>query len=102
MDDNYGFIYKPPSEGDISSDLLKEINDSWRLNFMGSEYEDSKIQCEWGSSHPIRFGGMHVTMNDSEDEEIEIPKCPKCDVYMNRLIGKESLMWLCPMGCDNG
>ena len=45
---------------------------------------------------PIRFlSHAQVSMYDSEDKEIEIPKCKECDNFKNQLIGKESFMWIC-------
>lgn len=60
----------------------------------------TSVECEFGSSMPM--GVANVTCYNAEGEEIEIPKCPKCDVHMSQMIGKESCMWVCTMGCNNG
>jgi len=63
----------------------------------GFVYRPLGLQEEWGTSHPVRFAGPGmVTLNDSEGNEIEIPKCEKCDNYKNQIIGKECFKWYCP------
>jgi hypothetical protein len=52
---------------------------------------------EWGSSQPVRFlDPSQVKCYDSEGKEIVIPKCKKCEVYMNQIIGKTHWAWICP------
>lgn len=99
MDADYGLIYKPPYLDPLPNGL-KFLEDSWIINVKSSK--ESQLQEEWGSSQPVRFGGLHVTLHDSEGEEIEIPKCPQCDVHMCQVIGKESFQWICLGECDNG
>jgi hypothetical protein len=60
-------------------------------------YKPLGLQSEWGCSQHVRFAGPGmVTLHDSKGNEIEIPKCEKCDNYKNQIIGKESFMWYCP------
>jgi hypothetical protein len=94
------FIYKPPQNKDTLPPSLKFLDNAWITMIESSP--QPQLQEEWGSSQPVRFGGLHVTLHDSEGEEIEIPKCPKCDVHMCQVIGKESFQWICLGECDNG
>ena len=59
------------------------------------------MECEWGSSMPVRFlEPSQVKMYDSDGKEIEIPKCEKCGQYKNEVIGREYCAWICINGCE--
>lgn len=77
---------------------LKFLDDSWVVKI--DPEQKPQYQEEYGTIGNLEFS--HVTLHDSEGKEIEIPKCPKCDVHMTQVIGRESFMWICTMRCDNG
>ena len=54
-----------------------------------------RLQSEYGSSSPVNFA--KATAYDSEGNEIITPKCKKCDLFMNQLIGKESFLLALPL-----
>lgn len=98
MNDNYGLVYKPPQNSDPLPPPIKFLDDSWVVKIEASP--ESQLQEEWGTCGNVCF--THVTLHDSEGKEIEIPKCPKCDVPMCQVIGKEAFRWICLGECDNG
>ena len=53
------------------------------------------MEAEYGCSLPIRWGGLNVTLNDSEGNSIEIQECNKCQKPMSPVIGKSAMAWYC-------
>lgn len=55
------------------------------------------MEVEFGGT-PMRFLSMkNVVAYDSDCNEIDIPKCKNCDVYMAHLIGLTHCAWSCNM-----
>jgi hypothetical protein len=53
------------------------------------------MEFEFGGM-PIRFlTPKNVKCYDSENNEIEIPKCKSCDAYMGQIIGLTHFAWIC-------
>lgn len=58
--------------------------------------DNKYLRAEWGSSQPVNFlNPSQVKMYDSDNNEIVIPKCEKCQCFKGQVIGKESFMWIC-------
>ncbi len=56
------------------------------------------LQENWGSCIPLTFPKPEdVKLYDSEQNEVVIPQCSKCNAFKNQIIGKESFMWFCPI-----
>jgi hypothetical protein len=56
------------------------------------------MELEFGGQ-PIRFLNINnVRVYDSEDKEIEIPKCKECDAFMTCLIGLTHYTYVCNCG----
>ena len=54
--------------------------------------KEGEYIAEYGGS--VRFANMKAI--DSDGNEIITPKCDKCQVHKNQLIGTEAFMWICP------
>lgn len=57
---------------------------------------DNILQEEWGSNTGVRFlDPKHVKLYDSDNKEVEIPKCETCGQYKSQLVGRKSFIWVC-------
>lgn len=54
-----------------------------------------ELEAEFGCSQPMRFGGLHVTLCDSEGNEMQMPNC-KCGKPSTTIIrGNETILYQC-------
>jgi hypothetical protein len=54
------------------------------------------MQAEYGSSSKCRFlDESNVTLYNSENEEIAIPKCEVCNIHMTLIIGEHNSAFIC-------
>jgi hypothetical protein len=60
---------------------------------------DNELQSEFGCIQKIRFGGMNVTLSDSDNNKIEIPLCDKCNELKSPIIGKNAFIFIC-LDCE--
>lgn len=57
--------------------------------------------CEWGSNYHVRFTDISmVKLYDGEGNQIEIPKCVKCNNYKAHVVGEKVCVWICTNGCE--
>lgn len=76
------------------------LEDSWTIDLRKIIQETALIE-EYGCSSPVQFTDEStVTAYDSQGNEMEIPKCDKCDQFKCQVIGKERFAWMCMNGCN--
>ena len=54
-----------------------------------------ELEWEFGSISPIGTFSS-VKMYDANNNEIEIPKCDKCESFKQELISPSAVAWVCP------
>lgn len=70
-------------------------NDANLINRIYPEYIDNSLQAEYGSCANLGFANMKAHLYDADGNEIDIPKCNKCEKEMNSIIGKNAIGWFC-------